>query len=91
MQKGGGTQAIFMYYWMTSFYYGLTTGQHSHIVIFIPCWYTKDVTLYTVVKLGGGMGQGPPTEVTHLRLNQPMVYSHSMLWQLDMWLSLLLY
>ena len=27
--------------------------------------------LYTIVKVGGGMGQGPATEVTHLRLNQP--------------------
>ena len=26
--------------------------------------------MYTVVKVGGGTGQGPATEVTHLRLNQ---------------------
>ena len=25
--------------------------------------------LYIVVKVGGGMGQGPATEVTYLRLN----------------------
>ena len=29
--------------------------------------YTKDVTL----KVGGGVGQGLATDVTHLRLNQP--------------------
>ena len=28
----------------------------------------KDVTL----KMGGGMGEGPATEVTHLQLNQPV-------------------
>jgi len=26
--------------------------------------------MYTVVKVGGGTGQGHGTEVTHLRLNQ---------------------
>ena len=30
---------------------------------------------YTVVKVGGGTGQDPATEVTHLRLNQPPVFS----------------
>ena len=30
---------------------------------------------YTVVKVGGGTGQGPATEMTHLRLNQPPVFS----------------
>jgi len=37
----------------------------------VPYWnfeYTKSV-IYTVVKVGGGTGQGPATEVTHLRLN----------------------
>ena len=29
----------------------------------------------TVVKVGGGIGQDPATEVTHLRLNQPPVFS----------------
>ena len=36
--------------------------------------YTKAV-IYTVVKVGGGIGQDPATEVTHLRLNQPPVFS----------------
>ena len=31
--------------------------------------------IYTVVKVGGGIGQDPATEVTHLRLNQPPVFS----------------
>ena len=35
---------------------------------------TKAV-IYTVVKVGGGIGQDPATEVTHLRLNQPPVFS----------------
>ena len=44
----------------------------------MPYWnfeYTK-VVIYTVVKVGGGTGQGPATEVTltHLRLNQPPVF-----------------
>ena len=29
----------------------------------------KGCNLYTVVKVGGGMGQDPATEVTYLRLN----------------------
>ena len=37
--------------------------------------YTKAV-VYTVVKVGGGTGQDPATEVTHLRLNQPPVFSN---------------
>ena len=43
----------------------------------MPYWnfeYTK-VVIYTVVKVGGGIGQDPATEVTHLRLNQPPVFS----------------
>ena len=36
--------------------------------------YTKAV-IYTVVKVGGGIGQDPATEVTHLRLNLPPVCS----------------
>ena len=42
----------------------------------MPYWnfeYTK--VIYTVVKVGGGIGQDPATEVTHLRLNQPPVFS----------------
>ena len=31
--------------------------------------------IYTVVKVGSGMGQDPATEVTHLRLSQPPVFS----------------
>ena len=31
--------------------------------------------IYTVVKVGGDTGQGPATEVIHLRLNQPPVFS----------------
>lgn len=37
--------------------------------LFIPSWnirYTEDVTLYTVIKVGGSMGQGPATEVIQL-------------------------
>ena len=43
---------------------------------FIPYWnfeYTKTVTLHCA-KVGGGMGQGPAIEVTHLRLNQPFSF-----------------
>ena len=43
----------------------------------MPYWnfeYTKAV-IYTVVKVGGGIGKDPATEVTHLRLNQPPVFS----------------
>ena len=43
----------------------------------MPYWnfeYTKAV-IYTVVKMGGGTGQDPATEVTHLRLNLPPVFS----------------
>ena len=43
----------------------------------MPYWnfeYTKAV-IYTVVKVGGGTGQDPATEVTHLRLNLPPVFS----------------
>ena len=36
--------------------------------------YTKAV-IYTAVKVRVGTGQGPATEVTHLRLNQPPVFS----------------
>ena len=42
----------------------------------MPYWnfeYTKAV-IYTVVKVGGGIGQDPATEVTHLRLNQSPVF-----------------
>ena len=42
----------------------------------MPYWnfeYTKAV-IYTVVKVGGGIGQDPATEVNHLRLNQPPVF-----------------
>ena len=40
----------------------------------MPYWnfeYTK-AAIYTVVKVGGGIGQDPATEVTHLRINQLM-------------------
>ena len=43
----------------------------------MPYWnfeYTKAV-IYTVVKVGGGIGQDPATEVTHVGLNQPPVFS----------------
>ena len=42
----------------------------------MPYWnfeYTKAV-IYTMVKVGGGTGQDPATEVTHLRLNLPPVF-----------------
>ena len=53
----------------------------------MPYWnfeYTKAV-IYTVVKVGGSTGQDPATEVTHLRLNQPPVFSSELI------LDLLLY
>ena len=34
---------------------------------------TQRILLCTVVKVGGCMGQGPVTEVTHLRLYQPTI------------------
>ena len=37
----------------------------------MPYWNFE----YTKVKVGGGTGQDPATEVTHLRLNQPPVFS----------------
>jgi len=46
----------------------------------MPSWnfeYTKAV-IYTVVKVGGGTGQDSATEVAHLRLNQPPVFSSVM-------------
>ena len=36
--------------------------------------YTKAVTR-DCVKVGGGLGQGPITEMTHLRLNHPSVFA----------------
>ena len=36
---------------------------------------TLSTQVYAVVKVGGGFGQGPATEVTHLRINQPPVFS----------------
>ena len=79
-QKGGGIQAIFMYYWMTLgniHVLWATSGQHSCIAteVFMPYWnfeYTTDITLHCG-KVVGCMGQGPVTEVTHLRLNQPTI------------------
>ena len=43
----------------------------------MPYWnfeYTKAV-ISTVENVGGGIGQDPATEVTHVRLNQPPVFS----------------
>ena len=37
--------------------------------------YTKAVVTYTVENVGGGIGQGPATEVTYLGLNQPPFFS----------------
>ena len=34
----------------------------------------QKMELYTVVKVGDGIGQGPATDVTHFRLNQPQVF-----------------
>ena len=51
-------------------YYGLTTGQHSCLVIKAIGALSTQTCNPT---LGGGMDQGPATEVTHLRLNQPPV------------------
>ena len=42
----------------------------------MPYWnfeYTKDACNSTVENVGGGIGQDPATEVTHLELNQPPV------------------
>ena len=43
----------------------------------MPYWNFENTkaVIYTVVKVGGGIGQDPATEVTHLRLNQPPVFS----------------
>ena len=43
------------------------------------CFEYRKAVIYTVVKVGGGTGQDPATEVTHLRLNQPPVFSSVML------------
>jgi len=34
-------------------------------------WVHKGCNLYTVENVGGGIGQDPATEVTHLGLNEP--------------------
>ena len=34
-----------------------------------------EILQYTVEEVGGGIGQDPATEVTHLGLNQPAVFS----------------
>ena len=39
--------------------------------------YTKAV-ISTVENVGGGIGQGPATEVTHVGLNQPPFFSSDM-------------
>ena len=56
-------------------HYGLTSGQYSCTITQAECktWSTQRLQPYSVVKVGGGMGQDPATEVTHLRLNQPPV------------------
>ena len=58
-------------------YYGYTLGRiiaiQQLLHEFISYWnfeYTKAVTQHCT-KVGGGMDQGPATQVTHLRLNQP--------------------
>ena len=35
----------------------------------------KKAVIYTVVKVGGGKAKVLQTEVTHLRLNQPPIFS----------------
>ena len=52
-------------------HYGLPLGS-----IFMPDWnleYAKVVTLH-FSKVVGGMAQGPATEATNLRVNQPPVF-----------------
>ena len=74
-QKAGWNLAALMYYrimygnihllWVnlwTVFMYCYTS-----ICALLELWMHK--SLYTVVNMGGGMGQGPATELTHLRLN----------------------
>ena len=60
-------------------HYGLTSGKYSctFTQVLMPYWNvecTKAVTLHWV-EVGGVMGQGPASEVTHLRLNQPPIFS----------------
>ena len=52
-------------------YYGLTSV-HCRISIH-DLLSAQRLQAYTVVKVGGSVDQGPATEVTHLRLNQPPV------------------
>ena len=61
-------------YWV-NIHVWVNPGQQSCIVTCIH-WnfeYTKAVTLHCA-KVGGGMDQGPTTQVTHLRLNQPFSF-----------------
>ena len=47
------------------------------VELFMPYWnfeYTKAV-ISTVENVGGGIGQDPATEVTHVGLNQPPFFS----------------
>ena len=67
-QKGGGTLGIHAL--LGCVYVFLCN--YSFLVRNVE--YTKAV-IYTVVKVGGDTGQGPATEVTHIRLNQPPVFS----------------
>ena len=41
----------------------LNLWEGIYVQVFMPHW-NFEYTLYTVVKVGGGMGQGPATEVT---------------------------
>ena len=55
-------------------YCGLTSGQHSCLVNKYSRLLELSLSTQTCnPTLGGGMDQGPATEVTHLRLNQPPV------------------
>ena len=77
-QKGGGTLAIFMYYWMNSgnihVLWAAFMYCYRSIHVLLELWtHTQDVTLHCG-RSGRWYGSGPATEVTHLRLNQPPVF-----------------
>ena len=67
----GGTWAIFTCYWMNSEKYSCILG---YSVWAVSIHAVHQGCNSTLVKVGSGMGLGPATEVTHLRLNQPPVF-----------------
>ena len=79
-KKGGGTLTTYMYYWMNSgniHVYGQPMDR-IHVLLHISSYALSELWLHKrfistrlFLKVGCGMGQGPATEVTHLRLNEP--------------------